>query len=74
MIVYADKFQAIILKRNSDMSNEYTLNIGGSQVTSEKPVKLLAVNIDNKLSKLHKYLGCKEKEVLINKFVYANFN
>ena len=94
MIVNADKFQPIIVKRNSNMCNQYILNIDGNQVTSEKSVKLLGINIDNKLSfikhvsslckkgsnqlnainRLRKYLGVKEKEVLINIFVYANFN
>ena len=32
------------------MCNQYTLNIDGNQVTSEKSVKLLGINIDNKLS------------------------
>ena len=50
MIVNTDKFQAIIVKRNSDMCNQYTLNIDGNQVTSEKSVKLLGINTDNKLS------------------------
>ena len=50
MIVNADKFQAIIVKRNSEMCSQYTLNIDGNQVTSEKSVKLLGINIDNKLS------------------------
>ena len=50
MIVNADKFQAIIVKRNSDMCNQYALNIDGNQVTSEKYVKLLRINIDDKLS------------------------
>ena len=87
--VNPDKFQAVIVKRNSD-----TFNIDGNQVTSKKSIKLLVINIDNKLSfeehvsslckeasnhlhkisRLHKYLGFKEKEVLINSFVYANFN
>ena len=94
MIVNPDKFQAIIEKRISDMCNQYTLNIDGNQVTSEKSVKLLGINIDNKLSfdeqvsslckrasnqlntiiRLHRYLGYKEIEVLINSLVYANFN
>ena len=94
MIVNPDKFQAIIVKRNSEMNDHYTLNIDGNQVTSEKSVKLLGISIDNKLlfdehisslckkasnqlnaiSRLHRYLGFKEKEVLINSFVYANFN
>ena len=50
MIVNADKFQPIIVKRNSNMCNQYILNIDGNQVTSEKSVKLLGINIDNKLS------------------------
>ena len=50
MIVSADKFQAIMVKRNSDMCNRYTLTIDGSQLTSEKSVKLLDINTDNKLS------------------------
>ena len=94
MIVNADTFQATIVKRNSDICNQYTLNIDGNQVNLEKSVKLLGINIDNKLSfdehisslckkasnqlnaisRLHIYLEFKEKEILINSFVYANFN
>ena len=50
MIVNAGKCQAIIVKQNSDVCNQYTLNIDDNQVTSEKYVKLLGINIDNKLS------------------------
>ena len=50
MIVNIDKFLAIIVKQNSDMCNQYALNIDGNQVTSEKSVKLIGINIDNKLS------------------------
>ena len=94
MIVNADKFQEIIVKGNSDISNQYTLNIDDNQVTSKKPVKLLGINIDNRLaldehvsslckkasnqlnaiSRLYRNLGFKEKGVLINTLVYANFN
>ena len=76
------------------MCNQYTLNIDGNQVTSENSVKLLGINIDNKLSfdehvsslckkaskqlnvisRLQKYFEFKEEEVLINNFVYANFD
>ena len=94
MIVNADKFQEIIVKGNSDISNQYTLNIDDNQVTSKKPVKLLGINTDNRLSldehvsslckkasnqlnaisRLYRNLGFKEKGVLINILVYANFN
>ena len=76
------------------MSNHYILNIDGNQVTSEKTVELLDININKKLSfdehiyalckkainqlnaisRLHRYLGFKEKEILIDSSVYANFN
>ena len=94
MIVNVDIFQAIIVKQNSDRSNQYTLDIDGNQVTPEKCVKPLGINIDNKLpfnewvpsvckkssneitviSRLHRYLGFKEKEVFINSFFHANFH
>ena len=50
MIANPYKFQAIIVKRNPDLGNQYTLNIDGNQVTSEKSVKLLGINIYNNLS------------------------
>ena len=94
MIENADKFQAIIVKQNSDMCNQYTLNIDDNQVISNESVKPSGINIDKKLSfdehvsspckkpsnqlnaisRLHRYLGFKEKEVLVNSFVYTNFN
>ena len=39
MIVNADKFQTVVMKRNLDKRNQYTLNIVGNQFTSEKSVK-----------------------------------
>ena len=61
VIVNPDKFQTIIAKRNSDMSNQYALNIDGNQVTSEKSIKLLGVNTDNKLSfDEHVFSLCKK--------------
>ena len=50
MIANPYNFQAIIAKRNPDLGNQYTLNIDGNQVTSEKSVKLLGINIYNNLS------------------------
>ena len=38
MIVNADKFHKI-MKQNPDMRNQYTLNIFGNHITSEKSVK-----------------------------------
>ena len=41
------------LERESQIAtdcNQYTLNINGNQVTSEKSVKLLGISIDYKLS------------------------
>ena len=88
MIVNADKFQAIIVKRNLDVCNQYTLNIDGNQVASEKSKTIFrwtlffwllaltqkASNQLNAISRLQSYLGFKEKEFIINGFVYANFN
>ena len=65
MIVNADKFQAIIVKRNSDMCNQYTLNNDGNQVTSEKSVKLLGINIGDKLS-LDEHVSSLCKKQVIN--------
>ena len=63
MIVNPEKFQVIKVKRNSDMSTQYTLNFDGNQVTSEKSVKLIGVNIDNKLSfDEHVSSLCKSKQ------------
>ena len=44
------QFSSNYSKMNSDVSNQYTLNINGKQVTLEKSVKLLSFHIDNKLS------------------------
>ena len=94
MIVNPDKFQAIIIKKSYKMADSYSLNINGETINSESSVKLLGVEIDNKLSfekhistlckkagnqlnaisRIQKYMGFKEKEVLLNSFVYSNFN
>ena len=64
MLVNPDTFQAIIVKRNSDMNNQHTPNIDGNQTTSEKSVKLLDINTDNKLSfDEHVFLLCKTQSI-----------
>ena len=50
MIVNPDKFQAIVVKRNNKMKDSYSLNINREVINSENSVKLLGVEIDNKLS------------------------
>ena len=94
MIVNPDKFQAIVVKRNSKMNDSYSLNINQKVINSESCVKLLGVEIDNKfsfekhtsklvkkasnqlngISRIQKFMGFKEKEILLNSFVYSNFN
>ena len=64
MIVNADKFQAIIVKQNSDMCNQYTLNIDGSQVTSEKSVKLLGINTDDKYLSMSTFPHYVKKQII----------
>ena len=94
MIVNPDKFQAFVVKRNNKMKDSYSLNINQEVISSENSVKLLGVEIDNKLSfekhistlvkkasnqpnaisRIQKFKGFKKKEILINSFVYSNFN
>ena len=49
MIANPDKFQAIIVKRNNKMKDSYPLNINQEVINFENCVKLLGVEIDNKL-------------------------
>ena len=94
MIDNTDKFQAIVVKRNSKMKDSNSLNIKQEVINSENCVKLLGVEIDNKLSfekhistlvkkvsnqlnaisRMQKFMGFKEKEILLNSFAYSNFN
>ena len=50
MIVNAEKFEAIIVRRNSDRNNQYTLDIDSNSVTSEKWVQLIGIDIDKKFA------------------------
>ena len=89
MIVKPDKCQAIITNRNNKINDKQFLNIGEAKVTSEKSVTLLEIKTDNKLSfesqslpsvgkqrvnKRKRYMGTKEKDIIINSFFYANYN
>ena len=50
MIVNPNKFQAIAVSRNNKIKYSYSLNINQEVINSESSVKLLGVEIDNKLS------------------------
>ena len=50
MIVSPDKFQAIVIKRNNKMKDSYSLNINQGVTNSKNCVRVLGVEIDNKLS------------------------
>ena len=56
MIVNPDKFQAIVVKRNNKMKHSYSLNINQEVINCENCVKLLGVEINNKLS-FEKYIS-----------------
>ena len=80
--------------KNAKMKDSYPLNIYDLTINSENCIKLLGIEIDNKLSfeqhistlcnkatnqlnaigRIQKFMGFKEKEVLLNSFVYSNFN
>ena len=49
MIVNRDKFQSMIMSSKKDLSKS-VLNINGVQFTMESSVKLLVIEIDNKLN------------------------
>ena len=73
------------------MKDSHRLNLNDLTINSENSVKLLGIEIDNKLlfeqhisalcsnaskciGRTQKFMGFKEKEVLLNSFVYSNFN
>ena len=49
MIVNLDKFQSMIIRSTKDLSKSI-LNINGVELTMESSVKLLHIEIDNKLN------------------------
>ena len=50
MIVNPDKVQAIAVNKNCRMKDSYVLNINKQTINSENCVKLLGIEIDNRLS------------------------
>ena len=53
MIVNPEKFQAIVVKKNAKIKDSYPLNFNDLTINSENSVKLLDIEIDNKLSFEH---------------------
>ena len=94
MFANPDKFQAIIVHHNKNINENYTLNVNNIEIKSTNSVRLLAIDIDNKLNfdkhlaslcrkaanqlnaicRIQNHMGNKEKEVLVNSFIYSNFN
>ena len=47
MIANPDKFQAIVVKKNTKKKGAYSLNINDQTINSDNNVKLLGIKIDN---------------------------
>ena len=50
MIVKPDKFQVIIIDRKNQQNNPTSIRINGININSENSVRLLGLEIDNKLN------------------------
>ena len=94
MIVNPDKFQVILLNKGKSDNANIGLAIGNGKIASTWSVKLLGVDIDDKLNfnehinkicksdgnqinaliRVKLFLAIKEKEALVNNFIYSNFN
>ena len=87
IIVNPEKFQAMLLQKRNE-NNQSCLKINNQTIKITHCVKLLGINIDknisdlckkasmqlNALNRLRTYIGNKEMEILINSFIYSNFN
>ena len=71
------------------MKDSYLLNINDQTINSKNSLNLLGIEIDNKMyftlrnkasnqlnaiERIQKFMGFKEKEFLLNSFVYSNCN
>ena len=80
MIVNPEKFQSMVLQR-SGHSYVHTIEIDSNKIETTNSVDLLGIHIDNKLTfDDHMFTLCnkasmqKELEVIVNSFIYSNFN
>ena len=81
MIVNPDKFQAIVVKENCRIKDSHALKLLGIEIENTlsfgKHISTLSKKASNQLNaigRIQKYMGFKEKEVLLNSFVLSNFN
>ena len=49
MFVYSDKFQTIVAHHNKNINENYTLKVNNIEIESKNSVKLLGIEIDNKI-------------------------
>ena len=64
MIVNPDKFQAIIIKKNTKMKNAHPLNINDQKINSENCVKLRGIEIDKNYVLNSIFLHSVKKQVI----------
>ena len=67
IILNPDKFQVIVVKKNSRKKDSYALNINNQTINSGNSVKLLGIEIDNTRS-FNKYIStlCKKASNQLN--------
>ena len=62
MIITSDKFQAAFVMKNTKMKDSFSLKINQEVINSKNYVKLLGVEIDNKIS-FEKYISTLAKKL-----------
>ena len=60
MIVTPDKLQAIVVRRNCQMSDTYSLKIMTKNINSQVKLKLLGTDTDNNLIDSHDSTTCRK--------------
>ena len=75
MIVNRDKFQAIIVNKHSQIRESYKLNVGHYEIETDATVKLLGIEIDDKLTFLkHISKLCKKAAGQLNSISWLKRN
>ena len=64
MIFNSDKFQAIVVRKTAKIKDSYSLNVKDLTIISDTSLKLLGIEIDNKLSfEQHIFILCNRYQV-----------